>query len=110
MSETKAVVVSISITLLVAAFFCICQAHTENKVQHHSKIKSQGPCENQYKKHCLNDGECYYLVDEDIVGGNCNSFMKENNVKSTCGETRLGFKIEKDERSSIENLTRCKNF
>ena len=71
MCEIKAVVVSISIILLVAASFCIKQAQIENKVGHHSKIKSQGPCENEYKKYCLNGGECYYLVDEDIVG--CNS-------------------------------------
>ena len=38
---------------------------------HHSKIKSQGPCENEYKKFRLNGGECYYVVDEDIVGCNC---------------------------------------
>ena len=71
MCETKAVVLSISMFLLVGASYCIYQAHTENKVGHHSKIKSQGPCENQYKKFCLNGGECYYLVDEDIVGCNC---------------------------------------
>ena len=71
MCEIKAVVVSISINLLVAASLCIYQAQTENKVGHHSEIKSQGPCENEYKKYCLNDGECYYLVDEDIVGCNC---------------------------------------
>ena len=71
MRETKAVVVSISIILLVATSFCLYQAHTENKVGHHRKIKSQGPCENEYKKHCLNGGECYYLVDEDIAGCNC---------------------------------------
>ena len=71
MCEIKAVVVSISIVLLVAASFFIYQAQTENKVGHHSKIKSQGPCENEYKKYCLNGGECYYLVDEDIVGCNC---------------------------------------
>ena len=46
MCETKAVVVSISIYLLAAASFCKYQAHAENKVGHHSKIKSQGPCEN----------------------------------------------------------------
>ena len=68
MCETKAVVVSISLNVLVAANFCIHQAHTENKVGHHSKIKSQGPCENEYKKYCLNGGECYYVVDENIVG------------------------------------------
>ena len=71
MCETKAVVVSISIILLVAAGFCIFQAHTENKVRHHSKIKSQAPCGNEYRKYCLNGGECYYLVDEDILGCNC---------------------------------------
>ena len=71
MCETKALVVSISLILLVAANFCIYQAHTESKVGHHSKIKSQGPCENEYKKYFLNGGRCYYLVDEDIVGYNC---------------------------------------
>ena len=64
MCETKAVVVSISIFLLVVASFGIYQAHTENKVGHQSKIKIQGPCENKYKNYCLNGGECYYLVDE----------------------------------------------
>ena len=71
MSERKTVVVLISLILLVAANFCIYQAHTENKVGHNSKIKSQGPCKNEYKKSCLNGGEYYYLVDEEIVGCNC---------------------------------------
>ena len=70
MCETKAIVVSISLILLVAAIFSTYQAHTENEVGHHSKIKSQGPCENEYKKYCLNGGECCYLVDEDVVGCN----------------------------------------
>ena len=80
MCETKAVVVSISLILLVAASFCIYQAHTEKKLGHHSKIESQGPfesqgpCQNQYKKYCLNGGEWYYLVDEYIVGCNCTWF------------------------------------
>ena len=77
MCETKAVVKSISLFLLVAPSFCICQAHTENKVGHYSKIKSQGPCENGYKKYCLNGGECYYLVDEDILGCNCTLIYAE---------------------------------
>ena len=71
MCETKALVVSISLILLAAASFCVYQAHTENKVGHHSKIKSHGPCKIEYKKYCLNGIECYYLVDEDIVGCNC---------------------------------------
>ena len=71
MCETKAVVVSISLILLVAASFCINPAQTEIKVGYNSKIKSQRPCGNEYKNYCLNGGECYYLVDEDIVGCNC---------------------------------------
>ena len=71
MCDTKAVVVSISLFLPVAAGFCTYQAHTENKVGHQSKIKSKGPCENEYKKYCLNGGECYCLVGENVVGCNC---------------------------------------
>ena len=72
--EIKAVVVSISINLLVATSFCINKAHTENKVGHHSKIKSQGPCKDEHKKYCLKGGECYYLVDKDKVRCNCTWF------------------------------------
>ena len=71
MCETKAVVVSISLILLVTASFCIYQAHTEKKVEHHTKIKSQGPCKNHYKKYHLNGGNCHHLVEEDIVGCSC---------------------------------------
>ena len=71
MCETKAVVVTLSLILLVAASFGINQAQTENKMGHHGKIKSQGPCKNYYTKYCMKDGGCYYLVDEDIVGCNC---------------------------------------
>ena len=70
MCETEAVVVSISLILPVAASFCKYQAHSEKKVGRHSKIKSRGPCE-KYKKYHLTGGECYYLVDEEIVGCNC---------------------------------------
>ena len=68
MCQTKAAVVSISLFSLVTARFCTYQANTENKVGHHSKSKYQGPSKNEYKKYCLNGGECYYLVDEDFVG------------------------------------------
>ena len=71
MCDTKAVVVSISLILLVAASFCIYQANIENKVGHTNKIESESPCEKEYKKYRLNGGESYYLVDEDIVGFNC---------------------------------------
>ena len=102
MCEIKAVVVSISIILLVATSFCIYQAQTENKVGHHSIVKSQGPSENEYKKYCLNGGECCYLVDEDIVGCSCvHGYMEENDVKSTCSGSRLEFNFEKDEKFLI---------
>ena len=71
MCETKAVVVSISSFLLVAASFCIYQAQTEIKVGHYNEIKTESPCNKEYKKGCLKGGECYHLVDEDIVGCNC---------------------------------------
>ena len=71
MCETKAAVVSISIFLLAPASFCTYQAHAENTLEHNSKIKSQGPRENEYKKFGLNGGECYYIVDEYFVRCNC---------------------------------------
>ena len=71
MCETKAVVVSISLFLLVAASFCIYQAHTEIKEGQHRGIEIENPCEKEYRKYCLNGGECYYLVEEDIVACNC---------------------------------------
>ena len=55
----------------VAASFCIYQAHTENKVGQHREIKSESPCDKEYKKYCMNGGERYYLVDENIVACNC---------------------------------------
>ena len=89
MCETKAVLVSISILLLVAATrFWIYQAHTENKEGHHSKIKSQGPCENEYKKYCLNGGDCYYLVEVDIVGCNCTWLYGGKLCEKICGGLR----------------------
>ena len=72
--ETKTVVTSLSMILLVAASFYIYQAHTEKEVAHQSGIKSQGPCKNESKKYRLNGGECYYLVDEGIVRCNCTRF------------------------------------
>ena len=71
MCEKKAVLVSITKILLVVAGFVMYQAYTENKVGHHSRIESQGRCENEYKKYCLNGGECFYLVDENNLGCNC---------------------------------------
>ena len=74
MCETKAVVVSISLFLLVAASFCIYQAHTENKVGQHREIKSESPSEKENKMDCMNGGECHYLVVENIVACNYTRF------------------------------------
>ena len=71
MWETKTVLVLLSIILLEAASFCICQVHAENKVGHYGEVKIQNACENEYKKYCFNGAECYYLVVEDFLGYNC---------------------------------------
>ena len=71
MCETKAVLVPLSSILLVAASFCMNQAHTEKKLGRNSEIRSQNRRENDYKKVCLNGGKCYYLVNEDIVDCKC---------------------------------------
>ena len=71
MSEAKTVLVSLYLTLLVEASFCIYQVYEEKKVEHHSESKSQVHYKNENKKSCLNSGDCYYLVNEGIVGCNC---------------------------------------
>ena len=70
MCEIKTVLI-VAALLLVATGFCIYQVNSVGKVGELSKIKSQGPRENEYKKYCLNGGKCYYSVDEDFVGCNC---------------------------------------
>ena len=70
MCEVKTILVSVCLVLLVTASFCIYQVYPEKKLAQRSKIEGQSPCENEYKKSCLNGGDCYYLIDEDIVGCN----------------------------------------
>ena len=60
--------------LLAATGFCICQVNLGKKVGHHSEIKSESPCEKEYKKYCLNGGEGFYLIEENIGGCNCTWF------------------------------------
>ena len=64
--ETKTILVSLSLILLVAGSFCINFVHSEKKVGHHSEYTSQSLCENEYKEYCLNC-ERHYSVNEDIV-------------------------------------------
>ena len=70
MCETKAVL-TVAALPLAATGFCIYQMNSEKKVGHHSENKSEGPCEKEYEKFCLNGGECCSLDDEDVVGCNC---------------------------------------
>ena len=62
-----------SIRLLTLTFnsqFLHISGFSREKMGQHSGIKLQSLCEKKYKDNCLN-GECYYLVDEDLVGCNC---------------------------------------
>ena len=70
MCEIKTVL-NVTALLLAATGFCIYQVNSEEKVGQHSEIKTESSCEKEYKKYCLNGGECYYLVDENIVSCNC---------------------------------------
>ena len=70
MCEIRTVI--IAATVLLAAGFCINEVNSEKKkLGHNSHLKGDRPCEKEYKKFCLNGGECFHLNDEDIVGCNC---------------------------------------
>ena len=70
MCEIKTVLI-VAVSLLAVTGFCTYQRNSETKVGHHREIKSEGPCEKEYKEYCFNGGECFYLVDEEIVACNC---------------------------------------
>ena len=57
MREIKTVLF-VEALLLAATGFCIYQVNSEKKVGHHSEIKCESPCEKEFKKYCLNGGEC----------------------------------------------------
>ena len=68
MCENKPVI-NVAAVLLAATGFCIYEV--KPKVGHHSEIKSESPCEKGYKRCYLNGGDCYHIVDKDIVACNC---------------------------------------
>ena len=68
MCEIRTVVIVAALLLAVTGF---CMYQTNPKLEPSSEIKSESPCEKEYKKFCLNGGECFYLVDEDIAACNC---------------------------------------
>ena len=70
MCEIKTLLI-VAVLLLAAAGFYTNHVKSETKVGQHSEIKSESPSEKEYKKYCLNGGECYYRVEEDIVATNC---------------------------------------
>ena len=56
MCEIKTVLF-VAVLLLAAAGFYIYQVNLETKVGQHREIKSENPCEKEYKKYCMNGGE-----------------------------------------------------
>ena len=70
MCEIKTVL-NVAALLLAGNGFCIYQINSEKNVGHKSHLKSESACEKEYRGHCLNGGERFYLIDEDIVGCNC---------------------------------------
>ena len=76
MCEMKTILVSVCLILLVTPSFCMCWVSLETNVGQYSEIEIQNLCENEYKKYCLNGGECYYLNEDDIVDCNCTWFYR----------------------------------
>ena len=70
MCEFKTVLM-VAVLLLAAAGFYTYQLISETKVREHRENKIESPCEKEYKEYCMNGGEFYHLVDEDIVACNC---------------------------------------
>ena len=70
MCEIKTVII-VAALLLAATGYCLYQETLEKKLGHNSHLKTENSCKKEYKKYCLNGGECYYIVDEDIVSCNC---------------------------------------
>ena len=79
-------------------------------MEYHSEIKSESRCQKEYKKYCLNGGECYYLVDEDFVACNCAWLYGGKRCESTCGGLRHIVQNLTRCKKVIRNLTRQKNF
>ena len=85
MCEIETVLVSVCLVLFVTASFCTYWVYPEKKLEQHSEIEKQNPCENEHEDYCLN-GECYYLLEEDTVC--CNYiwlYEKKNVLNKICG-------------------------
>ena len=53
----KTILVSVCLIVLVTASFFMYWVYPEKNVGQYSEIKTQNPCENEYKKYCLNGVE-----------------------------------------------------
>ena len=109
MCDTKAVSVSISINLLAAASFRKNKANTENKVGHHSEIRSQGPAKKSTRSSVWTAVDAIFKLIKIVWAVIAHSYIIENDVKVTCGMNKFEFKIKKDENLLIQKMTR-RNF
>ena len=89
MCEVKAVLV-IKIFTTSTKFLHI-SVQYRVKMKPHSKIKSQGPCENEYKKYCSNGGEFYYINEEVFAGCNCTSLYEAKRIENYMWWDYFGF-------------------
>ena len=87
MCEIKSLLNVAALLLAVTGFYKY-QVNSEKKVGHYSEIKSESTCQKEYKMYSLNGGECYYLVDEDIVPVTVHGYIEQNDAKSTWGGLR----------------------
>ena len=55
MCGIKTVLIVAALLIAVTGFFIY---QVNSKVGHYSEIKIESPCEKEYKKYCLNGGEC----------------------------------------------------
>ena len=69
MCEIETVLIVANV-LLAAMDFCIYQLKSGKKLGHNSHLESGNLFAKEYKKYCLNGGECDYLVEEHIVACN----------------------------------------
>ena len=100
MCETKTVL-SVAALLIAATGFCIYQVNSGKKLGHHSEIKSESPREKEFKKDCLSGGDCYHLVDEDVVACNCTWFCGRKRCEKYMWWTWVNF----SKSSALKNLS-----
>ena len=68
----------------------------------------KNPSENEYEGYSLN-GDCYYLLHEDIVGCNCSWNYGAKTMRKVY-VVDLGKTVHSETQNFSVNLTRCKNL